>query len=824
MNFKKSMLLCFTALGIVSLTGCKKNQDGNTYTYHTSVAIEPSNFNPHTWETNSDDLISTYATIGFVEPIYDVVKDDGSYTWSWEMATNIEDYTPKATKEEKEKWGIKENETNRMYQISLNPDAKWSNGNDITADDYIYSMQQLLNPKMHNYRASNYVSGDSSIVGASDYYWQGSTNYVLISQYPNYGVEGKKAYIDVTALMNLGFNLAPDKVKGSGLDNYLLVDSKYLYDLYPELFSGDCRLELTEQNLTNFMNDFEKTAFFKEMEMSWCTPAEAYKIVANPVKTISEENLKTLEDAVYLFSVPYTYAKVDFDSVGLYKVDDYKIMYVLNSSYSEFYFKLSMAGNLWLVYEDLYEAGKKTIGDLVTTNYGTTAETYMSYGPYKLSSYQKGKQIRFDRNEHWYGYEDGKHTNQYQTDAIVMDVVENHETVLMGFNQGKYDDVELTATDMQTYGNSQWLKAVNTTYTWRIIFNTDLNVLKTLEKNDGVNKQVLANTKFRKAFSLAIDRQKFINDAVGAGTQAYYLINSLYMYNVENDPNSVYRKTDAAMQAVVDLYGIPYGENETYKTLEQAYLGITGYDLEEARKLMQEAYLECKENGTYKDGQKIKIDFVVTAKSSISEEARKRCTILNEFLQAAVVGTGFEAGGIELAPKALTDYYDKLLDGSCEMVMGAWGGNIYWPYSTIQCYVNDTQNNTKIHEGACWDPTTTNLTITLDFNVDGKEESETMSYNAWGTAINVGGKYYTASFEVKNKILAELEKNFLEFYYCIPIYCDASIALDSKRLKYITDEYNPLYGFGGLRFLTYTYNDAEWSNYVKSQGGKLNYE
>ncbi|MDE7100625.1 MAG: hypothetical protein K2O05_02090, partial [Anaeroplasmataceae bacterium] len=213
MNFKKSMLLCFTALGIVSLTGCKKNQNNdNTYTYHTSVAIEPSDFNPHTWETNSDDLIATYATIGFVEPIYDVVKDDGSYTWSWEMATNIEDYTPKATKEEKEKWGIKENETNRMYQISLNPDAKWSNGNDITADDYIYSMQQLLNPKMHNYRASNYVSGDSSIVGASDYYWQGSTNYVLISQYPNYGVEGKKAYIDITALMNLGFNLAPDKV------------------------------------------------------------------------------------------------------------------------------------------------------------------------------------------------------------------------------------------------------------------------------------------------------------------------------------------------------------------------------------------------------------------------------------------------------------------------------------------------------------------------------------------------------------------------------------------------------------------------------------
>jgi len=33
-----------------------------------------------------------------------------------------------------------------------------------------------------------------------------------------------------------------------------------------------------------------------------------------------------------------------------------------------------------------------------------------------------------------------------------------------------------------------------------------------------------------------------------------------------------------------------------------------------------------------------------------------------------------------------------------------------------------------------------------------------------------------------------------------------------------------MYDFGGLRLMSYNYNDAEWSDFVKSQGGTLSYE
>ena len=57
-----------------------------------------------------------------------------------------------------------------VYEVTLNEKAKWDDGTLIKADDYIESMELLLNSKMRNYRANTYYSGTSALANAKKYY------------------------------------------------------------------------------------------------------------------------------------------------------------------------------------------------------------------------------------------------------------------------------------------------------------------------------------------------------------------------------------------------------------------------------------------------------------------------------------------------------------------------------------------------------------------------------------------------------------------------------------------------------------------------------
>jgi hypothetical protein len=52
---------------------------------------------------------------------------------------------------------------------------------------------------------------------------------------------------------------------------------------------------------------------------------------------------------------------------------------------------------------------------------------------------------------------------------------------------------------------------------------------------------------------------------------------------------------------------------------------------------------------------------------------------------------------------------------------------------------------------------------------------------------------------------------------------DGSMALLSQQVYYVRDEYNPIMGRGGIAYMKYNYNDAEWAAYVAEQGGELQY-
>lgn len=696
-TFSLFLLLCLICSASACLSGCARNGGGKgSYTYKTYSSALGTNWNPHTWELNADSAILGYLST----PLVDIsIKDstEGIYTWVFEMAESVTDVTGDCQSDlEKYKVTLPKGQTaaditkGYVFEIKLNPDAKWENGEKITADDYLYSMKQLLDPKMKNYRANLYYSEESALAGANNYY-------------------------------------------------------------------------------------FGKTS--------------------------------------------------DFNTVGLYKTDDYTLRYVTQNYIDYNYFLNSCTSN-WLVYEKLYEAGKKTVGELVVTDYGTSPDTTMSYGPYKLSSIQTAKQAVFEQNPNWYGYKeedgglvsytsfevDGESVRQYQTTKIVIEVLDE-QSAKNAFLKGELSEWIPSADELSSYASSDRLYKNTETYTMSLFFNTNKDVLKKLDAQTNKNSIVLSSKSFRKAMSLCIDRSRFVS-ATQAYIPEYALLNKLYFYDIYNDPASSYRSSEQAMSEICRLYGIEYGEGKTYKTLTEAYNSVTGYDLTSAKVLMKQACDELVSAGLYSRGQDILIR-VGWAKGALSADDNRQISLLNEFLNAAAQDSGF--GRITLEGVGnIENRYAAVPAGEYAIGYGAWGGAAFYPFRSLQVYMDPDQY--AINEAGCYNP----RTDTLSLDVNG--QSVTKTWQEWSGSLTGSGEYSSTDMDTKLSILSQLERSFLETYYRIPLASSTTCTMLSYQCDYHTERYNVMYGFGGIRLLRYNYDDEGWERYVKQQNNRLNYE
>ena len=110
-----------------------------------------------------------------------------------------------------------------------------------------------------------------------------------------------------------------------------------------------------------------------------------------------------------------------------------------------------------------------------------------------------------------------------------------------------------------------------------------------------------------------------------------------------------------------------------------------------------------------------------------------------------------------------------------------------------------------------------------DLTISVQGEVITISYNVWYNEL-YNGTYAIAELDVRNEILAGMEKGLLLNYHMIPTYSSSTASLASYRIVYGSSEYiNSIVGRGGIQFMTYTMNDAEWAEYCAGQGNSLSY-
>ena len=478
------------------------------------------------------------------------------------------------------------------------------------------------------------------------------------------------------------------------------------------------------------------------------------------------------------------------ETVGLYAVDDYTLRYVCQEKTTKQELMLALT-EPFLLKPDLHEANH--------SRYATNLEHTASCGPYRLTRADNGV-LELVQNERYWEYReengrlvsttsfqvDGKNLPQYQTTTIVITKMTEAEAK-QAYQEGKIDYWDAGEAESISLLTNEDLYRKGQSFVLRLFFNTT-----SLEECDSEygnkNSIVLSNEKFRKAMSLAVDRADWVTATEGYAP-ALGLINDLSYYN----ETSQYRDSLAGKEALCGLYGVDAA----------AYSTLTGYDLAQAKTLMEESCRELVAAGLYKEGENIHIR-IAWKNGQITQEDKAQAALLEKYLQAAMEGSGFGKLTLE-AVDGGGDRYNAVANGRFAIGLGAWGGNVFDPYSALRLYCDG-----NCPEEACWNPWEERLML----SVEGKRISKTWSW--WAQNLCDGGELASLRQEDRLALLATLEQKLLEKYYTIPLATTADCFLLSQKLHCYTDDYNVLYGFGGLRLLQYDYTDAQWQAHLET--------
>ncbi len=837
MKQKKLLMLIAMVLVVVLcasvLTACKKDKskDNKPYdiTKRASTGWEDSrqytlreytSQMPGQWCTIlSSDIVNndmeSYFTSAFYEFNYKFDADGkivpGAFTVEYSASTKLEDVTKKYAGQ----YGLAADaEKGQAFAMTLRNDLTWDDGTPIKAADFVYSMSQQLSPNYLFDTASNYYSGNYVIHNAQNYVKQGQSGW--------FDARNTYGTYDTSLDSNLYFVIGA----GSTNTNYGKAEAHY-FSAWGLPAGTDAKTAATYMVQVGKANTTVEAILALEGKTLAEIKADA------TMKATWEAVLKFWQtepnEELDFFVTQYTYPQMDFSEVGYFVGDnEYELVMVIDGTLKP----LDEEGNLayeagyyfsnWpLVKKDLWEQCEDTTKTPYANSYCTTLEKSASWGPYKLTNYQTDKTYTVSRNDKWFGYGLPQYAKQYQTDTIITNKIPEWDTAWMSFRLGEYDSVSMDVKIANEYRTSRQAYFTPDTAT----FDLNLQSLAT-SRTDKRNNLLLNYDDFRKAISLAINRDDYCAKNSPSSQAALGLLNSMYYNDVEN--GKVYRESIQAKEAILNAYGAEKVEggwkvgNVVYSNIDEAVDATTGYNVTLARQLMTSAYNKAKADGNYRDGEKIVLTF------GISQQTANTDRIKNWFQAAfddATKGTAFE-GKISIEYFVFSDntWSEQFADGEYDLCFGAWGNAPFNP-AYLLC---ETQISADNRYAVNWDPTT--VSVTVKATPDEKHKDGVYTYNLEQWRLILQGKdgcpvnFKNFPMEDQLTALGAVETAILKAYYSIPVYSRYSASLMGYKTDYITYEYNTFMGYGGIRYMSYNFDDTEWAAFVAEKGGELNYK
>lgn len=855
------LILCLT----VVFAACEPTttDDGKHYTSHSYLAATPSNWNEMDYENANDTNILSYIQSGFFSYDYPLIdesqgkiKADGTlnienlnfdeYVVQYGAAASLEDVTATYASE----WGLTDKQVSDggyIWKITLRDDLCWEDGTAIKAEDFVYSMKEQLNFDFIPYRASTYWSENGmKIHNAQSYYYNGRTVQVDATdgtglgtgEYTGWDSTKANGGLSQEITDKLQFSLVDgfvgqscaEMLSGAGYGSYISENGiawtiLAAFNAFAALPDAEwdallANLEAMEgMTLTAIAADEAKSAALQTMIAFWCT--------------------ETDEEFGY-FTKPYTFPSLSFEEVGIFADGEYDIVVVLDQPEAWLNADGSLSFSvtncsLPLVKKDLYESCKTEPAQGSsnwTTNYCTTLATTSSWGPYKLTAFQTGKQFTLERNDKWYAYKLDDYKDQYLTDTIVVDVIETDEAARMAFWAGQIDDIELNALGNQAslYQNSDYaiFSPSGDGYAYGVQIFSDLSRLKTNGQNNGI----LAITNFRWALSLSFDRATFNGDQMIGMELGLGLLGTDYCYDAAK--GNSYRESDQAKAALLRTYGFTLNDDGkwtdgtvTYADIDDATDAMTGYNLTLAKEKLELAIAELESNPEYYGYDSSKD--IILRLGKFNDKAERRQQLIQANIDKLVEGSKLE-GKVKVvivetdASKSADEFRDNKFEFYC---VAAIGGAILYPFNAVGSYIG--LGSITYHE--YFDVTKDYLEMTMPAgDYDGAGETLKLTVDDWFYSLN-GSTDQDCSYNwgdeqhcptsVRLEILAMLEEYALQHYYSIQVAYDSSAYLHSAKYHNISDTYNLFMGLGGGRYIRYDYTDEEWEAFVASHNNDL---
>ena len=781
----------------------QKDPNGE-YTYNVYTGTFPTLWNIHDYETNTDAIITDYISSGFYTFDYNETYD--GYALVDDMA--IGDPVDVTSQYVGEEWGIAEGDTAKAWKVTIRQDIKWQDGTPITAQNFVNSIELLLNPEANNYRADSVYNGSFQLVNAQNYFYGGKTvTLASDSIYTVYSEDLDAELVfslaapsdarncEVSMRTSMGF---PASYDAAACANYLI--SNYGADM--PAFTADAAAAMEGKTLAEIKADATLKAAWEALIGWWQT----------------EPN-----EELDFFVAEKTYEAYTFDKVGVKAVSDYEIVYILVTPLEGFYLKYNMGS--WLVHEELYKSCIKMEDGVYYNTYGTSPETTMSYGPYMLETFQKDKQYTLEKNEFFYGLSE----DTYQTTHIVVDCVPEAATRLGLLNQGKLDTYGLTIDDMDEYQLSDYTYYSTGDSTFAMTFNPNLEALKTNQAavGENINKTIITIPEFRMAMSFALDRNAFCLATSPLNAPGFGLYSGLIISDPE--AGTAYRATDVAKNVLANFWGVAneYGEGKLYADIDEAIDSITGYNLTKAQEMFNAAYDKAIADGLMTETDKVEIK-IGTPNNTSAFYNNGYEFLVNNYTEA-VKGTKLEGKLTFSRDDTLGNAFsDALKNNQVDMLFGVgWTGSALDPYGLMEAYLDP-----EYQYDSATDFNGINVTVKIDgvdytaaapvwYDIMNGEKATVKAADGTEKELCFGAS--DGNPAARLEILGALEGAVLQNYNFIPIMDDAGAQLRGRQIKYYTEEYIFGMGFGGLKYYTYEYTDAEWDEYVKANNGMLDY-